>query len=239
MKKIVLTALSLMALSLPAFALSPEAINQLNVLAKGTPSHLRGIANDVYQAGVKADPDVADAIAESLLRHYPNNDPQYLDALAWSAKALGNVGSDRYRDTLNEVLKNSKDKRLNRHVENARKGLIQSDSPQYQKGSFDLDGKLQEAAKAFLELHKDNKLINVKHDMTMEEVYALIGKPAAETDHITGKQYIPFNFKGADLKRTYALYEGAGQVIFSKPNQYTRTWRVIDVLFDTTEDGKP
>lgn len=239
MKKLLLTAISLMVLSAPAFSLSPVAINQLNVLSKGTPSHLRSIANDAYHAGASADQDVTDVLAESLLQRYAAGEREYADALAWTAKALGNTGNDRYRDTLDEILKNSKDKRLNRHVQQARNALPKTDSAQYQKGSIDLDAVLKQAADAFNELHKDNILSGISTGMTLDEVYQAIGKPTAETDHITGKQFVPMNFKGGDLKRTIALYKGAGQVVFSQASHYDKTWRVIEVVFDASEDGQP
>lgn len=239
MKKTLCTAIALMALSLQAFGLSTEAINQLNVLAKGTPSHLRSIANDAYHAGAEADQDVTDVLAESLLQRYTSGDREYADALAWTAKALGNVGSDRYRDTLDEVLKNSKDKRLNRHVQLARDALPATNSEQYKKGSVDVEAQLKKASEAFTEMHKDNPLIKVTVGMTMEETYKTIGQPNAETDHLTGKQFVPFNFKGSDLKRTIALYKDAGQVIFSQASRFDRTWRVLEVIYDTSEDGQP
>ena len=233
MKKTLLFIAMLMALSVPAFALSPTTLEQLNDLSKNTAASYRNIASKVYQDGSEADPIVTDALAEFLLRQYSENNAEYSDALAWTAKALANVGNDRYRDSLDEVLKNGKDKRLNKHVKKAYNSINKTDSEQYKKGSIDLDGLLKHAASEYAELHKDNILSKVQIDMSKDEVYELIGKPDETAAHRTGKEYVPFNFKGADLKRQIAVYPGYGYVVFSQKSRFQTTWRVLDVVYET------
>jgi len=235
MKKTVLSIALFMALSVPAFALSPAAVEQLNVLSKDTPASYRNIASKVYKEGSNADQQVSDALAEFMLSSYAQNNAEYSDALAWTAKALANVGNDRYRDSLDEVLKNSKDKRLNKHVQKARNSITKTDSEQYQKGSVDLASLVKQAAAEYTEMHKDNMLSKVQIDMTMDEVYKLCGEPDETAAHKTGKEYVPFNFKGADLKRKIAVYPGSGYVVFSQKSRFQPTWRVLEVIYDTDE----
>ena len=50
----------------------------------------------------------------------------------------------------------------------------------------------------------------IKEGMSQAEVDSLIGQPTAQTQHMTGKQWQPFNFGAKDLQRLYYLYKGVG-----------------------------
>ena len=75
--------------------------------------------------------------------------------------------------------------------------------------------------------------------MTTTEVIALLGAPTSETSHITGKQFRPFNFRGADTQRVIFLYKGKGRVVFNNSSHYTHVYRVLEVQADSNESGYP
>ena len=73
----------------------------------------------------------------------------------------------------------------------------------------------------------------------MAQAYALVGEPTSSTGHVTGKAWIPFNFKGSDTARLYALYKGKGRIIFTNRSYYDHTWQVYEVQTDSNEPGYP
>jgi hypothetical protein len=68
--------------------------------------------------------------------------------------------------------------------------------------------------------------------MSQAEVDSLIGQPTAQTQHMTGKQWQPFNFGAKDLQRLYYLYKGVGRIEFSMKSGYEGVFRVIKVTPD-------
>ena len=75
--------------------------------------------------------------------------------------------------------------------------------------------------------------------MSQPEVDGLIGQPTAQTQHMTGKQWQPFNFGAKDLQRLYYLYKGVGRIEFSMKSGYEGVFRVIKVTPDPAETGYP
>ena len=75
--------------------------------------------------------------------------------------------------------------------------------------------------------------------MSMAEAYALAGEPTSSTGHVTGKAWIPYNFKGSDTLRQYSLYKGKGRIIFTNRSHYDRSWQVYEVQIDASEPGYP
>lgn len=227
-----------------AQALSPAGENQIKALTLGGPTSIKSTAESIFRVG-STEVEVSDTLAEIILQNYMNSDRQYIDAVAWGAKALGKTGNARYRNTLNEVLEKSGNKKLNKHVTGALKMLPETATDQYVKGTVNLKAKRDEAAAASpapatnAALGTLNKITAALPGMSMEEVYALCGTPTATTSHITGKQFRPFNFKGADDVRTYALYKGQGKIVFNQESRYTTTWKVLEVVIDPNETGYP
>jgi hypothetical protein len=227
-----------------AQALSPAGENQIKALTLGGPSSIKNTAESIFRVG-SAEVEVSDTLAEIVLQNYTNGDRQYIDAVAWSAKALGKTGNARYRSTLTEVLEKSGNKKLNKHVAGALKMLPETSADQYVKGTVNLQAKREEAAAAIPAPTNTtgtgtlNKITAAVPGMSMEEVYALCGTPTATTSHITGKQFRPFNFKGGDDVRTYALYKGQGKIVFNQESRYTTTWKVLEVIIDPNETGYP
>jgi hypothetical protein len=79
----------------------------------------------------------------------------------------------------------------------------------------------------------------IKNGMSQAEVDGLIGPPTAQTQHMTGKQWQPFNFGAKDLQRLYYLYKGVGRIEFSMKSGYEGVFRVIKITPDTAETGYP
>jgi hypothetical protein len=79
----------------------------------------------------------------------------------------------------------------------------------------------------------------IKEGMSQAEVDGLIGPPTAQTQHMTGKQWQPFNFGAKDLQRLYYLYKGVGRIEFSMKSGYEGVFRVIKITPDTAETGYP
>jgi hypothetical protein len=79
----------------------------------------------------------------------------------------------------------------------------------------------------------------IKEGMSQAEVDSLIGQPTAQTQHMTGKQWQPFNFGAKDLQRLYYLYKGVGRIEFSMKSGYEGVFRVIKVTPDPAETGYP
>ncbi len=225
-----------------AQALSPAGENQIKALTLGGPTSIKNTAESIFRVG-NAEVEVSDTLAEIVLQNYTSSDGQYIDAVAWSAKALGKTGNARYRSVLSEVLEKSGNKKLNKHVGGALKMLPESSADQYVKGTVNLQAKRDEAAASIpaptTASGTLNKITAALPGMSMEEVYALCGTPTATTSHITGKQFRPFNFKGGDDVRTYALYKGQGKIVFNQESRYTTTWKVLEVVIDPNETGYP
>jgi hypothetical protein len=75
--------------------------------------------------------------------------------------------------------------------------------------------------------------------MSSAEVADLIGPPTGQSEHMTGKQFIPFNFGARDLQRMNYLYKGVGHIEFSLKSAYNGVFRVIKVVPDPNETGYP
>jgi hypothetical protein len=226
----------------------------VKMLANGGPSSMRSAAESIYNTG-NSDQDVLDAAAETLLTNYNKNPTSetYADSMAWLCRALGNSNNARYQPVVAEVAKNAESRKLKKHCDRAAGDLPSSGGTPYVAGSFDL-AKYKEgaagaapvaaaapaAAPAGAAPTAPGKGFSVvKEGMSKEEVEALIGVPTAVTSHITGKAFRPFNFKGSDTHRVIALYKGVGRIIYSNSSAYTSTYRVMEIVADSSESGYP
>jgi hypothetical protein len=86
---------------------------------------------------------------------------------------------------------------------------------------------------------KTADLSQVQVGMSQQQVNDLLGPPTAQTQHMTGKQWQPFNFGARDLQRMLYLYKGVGRVEFSLKSGYEGVFRVIAVTPDPKETGYP
>lgn len=236
-----------------AWGLDEAGTRYVKMLANGGPSSMRSAAESIYNTG-NADQDVLDAAAEALLSNYRKNPTSetWADSMAWLCRALGNSSNARYQAVVAEVADKAESRKLKKHCDRAAGDLPKGGSP-YVAGSFDL-AKYKEGADAAPAVAATpaaggaapaaaaapgKSFSVVKEGMSKEEVEALIGVPTAVNSHITGKAFRPFNFKGSDTHRVIALYKGVGRIIYSNSSAYTSTYRVIEVVEDSSESGYP
>jgi hypothetical protein len=239
---LIITA-SLFIISSSAHALTPTSEYQLKTLTQGGPVSLKSTSESIYRTGT-AEQEVTDTLAEILLQNYTRNDREYTDALAWAAKALGSTRNPRYRSTLTEILEKSTDKKLNKYVSAALKSIPEDETEQYTKGTINLNAARTQhadtkAVPATTAQSGTSKITAAIPGMSMEEVTAVCGAPTSTTSHMTGKAFIPFNFKGKGDVVMIALYKGQGKIIYTHPSRYTSTWQVEEVRLDPNETGYP
>jgi hypothetical protein len=79
-------------------------------------------------------------------------------------------------------------------------------------------------------------LAKLEFGMTEGEVGAILGPPTSTDSHITGKQFIPFNFAAKDTLRTVYHYKGVGRVEFSSGSWGQRNG-VVTMQADPSEPG--
>jgi hypothetical protein len=232
-----------------AQALDASGQRYVDQLVKGGPVSIRDAASSIYHTGMK-DQEVLDVAAEVLAQSYQHpNGNSHLDALAWVCRALGASGNGRYKALLQQVA-DAGNRKLSKHCGGAADDLPAAAGPSYQPGSVDLaayrngtqpgaSSAKAAAAPAAATAAGGGSFAQVKQGMSMEEVNALIGPATAMTSHITGKQFIPFNFRGKDTVRQVGLYKGKGRIIYSQDSAYTSVFRVMEIVNDPNESGYP
>lgn len=238
-----LLAITLLALSGTVLALDEAEQRYIDLLSSGSMRSVKQAAQDIYNNG-EDNQLVLDHLAEVLLQRYsgaPNGD---IDTLSWAAKALGKSRNPRYRDTLSSVANSgSANKKLRKYASQALEELSSSAVPQYKRGSVSSQKTAVKTssgkASATSSSGKGQSLNAVKKGMSMAEAYSLAGEPTSSTGHVTGKAWIPFNFRGADTARMYALYKGRGRIIFTNRSYYDHSWQVYEVQNDSSEPGYP
>lgn len=235
------------------WALDESGQRYVKQLASGGPSSIHNAAESIVSTGV-TDQEVLDVAAETLAQGYRKNGDMepYADAMAWVCRALGSSGNGRYKALLTEVAKQAPSKRTKRHCDKAAGSLPKGVAP-YVVGSVDLakykEGAPAASAQAAAKPAATAKSSaapaaakgfgSIKVGMSKEEVESLIGPPTATNSHITGKQFRPFNFKGADTYRINALYKGVGHIVYSNKDAYTQNYRVLEIVEDPSESGYP
>ncbi len=229
-----------------ALALDATEQNYVSMLTSGSMSSVKIAAQDIYNSS-EDNQVVLDYLAEVLLQNYANATMGDIDTLSWAAKALGKSRNPRYRDTLSEVSK-SNNKKLRKYASQALNELSDSTVPQYKRGSLSAMKKSSGNASSSARSNRSSAatstgsgqpLSAVTKGMSMAQAYALVGEPTSSTGHVTGKAWIPFNFKGSDTARLYALYKGKGRIIFTNRSYYDHTWQVYEVQTDSNEPGYP
>ncbi|KAB7623925.1 hypothetical protein [Alkalilimnicola sp. S0819] len=260
MKKWILILLAMLVAG-TAQALNPVQESYVERLARGGFISLKDVSQSIYHSGER-DTQVLDVLAEVLLQDYQRARGRgELDAVAWGAKALGASGNGRYHGVLSEIDRNNTQRKLSKHVSRALSDVGAPSGEQYQRGMVDL-AKLQEsgasaarsapskkaaparrqaAAPAAAPAAQGNyeSLSLVREGMSMQEVYDLVGPPSATYSRQTGKAWKPFNYRGNDIVRTYALYKNQGRVVFSNTSRYSGVQRVREVIIDPNESGYP
>ncbi|MCC7517518.1 MAG: hypothetical protein IT470_09295 [Pseudomonadales bacterium] len=238
-----LCATIIVGLSSAAFALDASEQRYVEMLSSGSMGSVKAASQDIFNTG-EDNPAVLDHLAEVLLQNYANAPNGHIDALSWAAKAVGKSRNPRYRDTLNTIASSNANKKLRKYASQALENLSSSGVPQYKRGSVapvkSSGGRAStSSAQSRSATTTGAGLSAVKIGMSMAEAYALAGEPTSSTGHVTGKAWIPFNFKGSDTLRQYSLYKGKGRIIFTNRSHYDRSWQVYEVQIDTSEPGYP
>lgn len=240
--------------SVSVWALDESGQRYVKQLASGGPSSIHSAAESILNTGV-TDQEVLDVAAEALAQGYRRNTDMepYADAMAWVCRALGGSGNGRYKELLTEVTKNAPNKRMKKHCDKAASSLPKGVAPyvagtvnlaNYKEGAAPAQAAAKPAASAkpsaaAAPAAAAKSFANIKVGMSKEEVESMIGQPTAVNSHITGKQFRPFNFKGADTYRIIALYKGVGRITYSNKDQYTQNFRVLEINEDPSESGYP
>jgi len=242
--------LALLLLSGPALAASTSGQRYIEQLTQGSMHSIKSAAQSMYNTR-ETDTEALDVAAEVLLQNYARGGDT--DTMAWVAKALGRSHNGRYYNVLKEIADNASDKKLRKHAKSALKEVGSSGGEPYVRGSVNLStagtrkasapaaaakkSAPTPAAPATAARGASNGLDVLREGMSMQEAYDLVGPPTSSSSRQTGKAWIPFNYKGADLVRTYALYKGKGRVVFSTSNRYNHTMRIIEIQIDPNERG--
>jgi hypothetical protein len=237
-----------------ATALDASGKRYVTMLASGGPGTMRSAAEDIFNTGMK-DQEVLDVAAEVLTQNFNTNPKSetYSDAMAWICKALGNSNNGRYKALLEQVAKTSENRRQHKHCDRAA-GDLPAVSNTYQAGSVDLNRykeggaavsgastkpTVAQPAKAAPPAGGAKSFSEIKEGMSQQEVESLIGPPTAMNSHVTGKAFIPFNFRGRDSYRLVALYKGVGHIVYSNSSAYSSQTRVLEIVNDPAESGFP
>jgi hypothetical protein len=239
-----LAAASLIADGSASAALSAGDQYNLDQIRSGNPGGIRAAAQNV-EAAHAAPVEVTDALAEALLKNQTQSSNSYVDALAWSCRALAATGNKRYYAALKQVDDNAQaHKKTRKYCGNAAEALGGADGEQYAPGmaastpAAASTGKSSAAAAATSSADGSFKPISeVKPEMSQQQAFAIAGPPTSTNAHVTGKAWIPFNFKGGDAYRTIAHYKGQGRIIFSNTSAYSTGQRVLEVQLDPNESG--
>ncbi len=238
-----------------ATALDASGKRYVTMLASGGPGTMRSAAEDIFNTATK-DQEVLDVAAEVLTQNFNTNPTSetYPDAMAWICKALGNSNNDRYKALLDQVAKTAENSRERKHCDRAAGDLPASSGASYQAGSVDLNRYKEggaavsgaatkpaaaQPAKAAPPAGGAKSFSEIKEGMSRQEVESLIGAPTAMSSHVTGKAFIPFNFRGRDSYRLVALYKGVGRIVYSNSSAYSSDTRVLEIINDPAESGFP
>ncbi len=220
-------------------AMDPAGQRYIDQMTQGGMASVKQAAQSMYNTG-ETNTQVLDVAAEVLLQNYSNASDS--DALAWVAKALGKSRNGRYYGVLKEVADSKADKKLLKHTATALKEIGGASGNQYVKGSVNLKTVSKSKAAAPDKSAKNTSakgLDIIRKGMSMQEAFDLVGAPTSSSARPTGKAFIPFNFKGGDSVRSYALYKGKGRIVFSSDSHYSSSMRVIEVHMDPNESGYP
>jgi hypothetical protein len=250
-----------------AFAdLNPAEKNYVDQLLKGGPNMLQQAAESIYNTN-NTNPEVLDVLAQVLLEKYPgySADRNTVNSAAWMCRALGQAGNARYRNVIMQVADDrSVHRKLRGHCEKAGQHLPKDASNAYVAGTVNLEA-LRNPPPPVAEAKGKKKATTAKAaaapapapapapaaggkavdfsliavGMSQQEVNDLLGPPTGQRQHMTGKQFRPFNFGARDLQRMHYLYKGVGRIEFSLKSAYEGVFRVITIIPDTTETGYP
>ena len=232
-----------LVLSDTASAVKGEHAHYVYSLTSGHPGQIRMASTQITNAHI-SDTELLDIVMEVMLQN-ANKGDAFVDPLSWSSKALMGSGNPRYYTALMSIADDgSVHKKLRKYAKKAAKRVGKPSGEQYAAGMVDLGKVKEQAVAAREEMTKCLKgqegyesISIVAPGMSATEVVARCGQPTSITPHITGKQFIPFNYKGSDTVRTYYLYKGQGTVVVANDSSWTADTSVIEVQINENEVG--
>ncbi|MEM1144510.1 MAG: hypothetical protein AAGI88_18165 [Pseudomonadota bacterium] len=235
--------LMLLTLAPSASAASSREDFILYQMSRGDAAELRAAARGTIAGHVKST-TVLDPLAETMLQNAAKGG-EWADAVAWGARALGESRNSRYANVLSELSSKKTDKKIRKYAKKALKQVGKNASgDQYQSGTVNLASLKRSADQGYQRLVKNLKPVDGKETiaiatagMSQSQVMARCGPPSSTSAYITGKSFIPFNFKGGDSVRTMLLYQGQGYLVVSNSSAYTSNANVIEVVIDPDEPG--
>lgn len=252
-----------------ASALDETDMRYIDRLVKGGPDTLRDVAQSLYESPSTPTEvlDVAaEVMLEKYPR--ASLDRNSSDAVAWLCKALAASGNNRYKAAIDQVVDKGENRKMRGHCEKASKALsggatnsftagtvnlenlrnppppvaAPAAAPATQKSSSKSKAAPAAAVKAPAAAEPAAKVVDfslVRMGMSAQEVTDLLGPPTAQTGHMTGKQFQPFNFGAKDLQRMIYLYKGVGRIEFSLKSGYEGVFKVITITPNANENGYP
>ena len=226
-----------------AHALTDKESFVLYQMTKGDAENLRAASRGIVEGGIKSQA-VLDPLAETMLQN-STKDGDYVDALAWAARAFSEAADARYVSVLDQIAKTKGNRKVRGSVRKALKAMGSAgDTPQYQAGSVDLEAVQKSADAAYERMVRNLKAAEgfesiaiVEVGMSQSQIMARCGPPSSTTAYITGKSFIPFNFRGKDTVRTQLLYKGQGRIIVANNSAYSSSASAIEVIIDPSEVG--
>ena len=226
-----------------AAALSDKEAFILHQITQGNAEQLRAGARGIVESGLDS-AEVLDPLAETMLQNYTKGG-DYVDAIAWVAKAFAEAGNVRYVGVLDKIASQKGNRKIRGAAKKARKALGDPGAAeQYQAGSVDLaavkkaaDREYERMVKALKPADGFESIAIVEVGMSQSQIMARCGPPTSTTAYITGKSFIPFNFRGRDTVRTQLLYKGQGRIIVANNSAYTSNASAIEVIIDPSEVG--
>lgn len=229
--------------SVTGFAVKTEHASYIYSLTSGHPGQIRMASTQITNAHI-SDTELMDIIMEVMLQN-ANKGDAFVDPLSWSSKALMGSGNSRYHTALMSIADDgSVHKKLRKYAKKAAKKVGKPSGEQYAAGMVDLGKVKEEAIAAHKERTKNLKgqdgyesIGIVAPGMSANEVVARCGQPTSISSHITGKQFIPFNFKGSDTVRSYYLYKGQGAVVMANDSSWSAGTSVIEIQINENEVG--
>ena len=103
-------------------------------------------------------------------------------------------------------------------------------------GPRESNDEAKEPATQKLPIPPNSPFAKIKKDMGSKQVIDILGPPKDQEAYATGKAFIPFYF-GSDTSQLVFYYEGLGQIYFSGGGVFGGSGRVIEIVYDPTEDG--
>jgi len=83
----------------------------------------------------------------------------------------------------------------------------------------------------------DSPLRQVQLGMSEQEVTKILGPQTSTGSHMTGKQFVPFNFRQNDTVRVVYYWKGLGRVEFSNGSWGQRNGAIL-CIHDANETGE-